>query len=82
MANVLVAPGINSTYTKLNLYDLQVLALGRNASALAQLAQLDARVVPVTLKPNLAPLEALKAALGQEEVSGCPAQVVHSMRSM
>lgn len=48
----------------------EVLALGRNASALERLVKLDAaRVVAVTLKSGQAPLEALKAALGEQEVS-------------
>ena len=46
----------------------QVLALGRNTAGLDRLAKLDTRVVPVVLKPEEAPLEALKAALGMDEV--------------
>ena len=46
----------------------QVLALGRNTAGLDRLAKLDSRVVPVVLKPEEAPLDALKAALGMDEV--------------
>lgn len=50
----------------------QVLAIGRNATALERLAALDtARVVPVILKPGEAALTSLKAALGQHEVGQC-----------
>ena len=46
----------------------QVLVLGRNTAGLDRLAKLDTRVVPVVLKPEQAPLDALKAALGTDEV--------------
>lgn len=47
----------------------QVLAIGRNATALMRLVSLDpARVVPVMLTSQEAPHAALKNALGQQEV--------------
>ena len=49
---------------------LQVLALGRNTSALQRLRSLDARVVAMPLMPDEPPLQSLQAALGGKQVGG------------
>ena len=55
-----------------------MLVLGRNTAGLDRLAKLDTRVVPVVLKPEEAPLEALKAALGTDEVGSGAASLAVS----
>ena len=47
---------------------LQVVALGRNEATLQRLGSVDARVVPVLLTPDEAPLQSLQAALGGKQV--------------
>ena len=47
---------------------LQVVALGRNTSALQRLRDIDARVVAVPLVHDEAPLQSLQTALGGKQV--------------
>lgn len=48
---------------------LKVVALGRNKTTLQRLSSIDARVVPVLLTPDEAPLQSLQAALDGKQVS-------------